>query len=279
MKANWIVILFIALINTSSRLRQRLWHWVYNKIASKDTSGKFVFMNYGYKDDDSLAPLSLKQEDEPFRYFIQLYHFVVKDINLENKDIMEVGCGRGGGGAFILRYKNPRSFVGIDLSETAIQWCQQHIPFKNATWVTGFADALPVADESIDVVVNVESSHCYPSMAKFLSEVKRTLRPNGYLAFCDLRRLSDIGNLEMAFTNSELEIIKHHDITPQVLNALNHISHERDDHITTVFPSLLRPAVRDFAAVKNTAVYNMLESGQMKYFFYLLQNKSASSQA
>lgn len=271
MKANWIAILFVTLTDTSSRLRQRLWRWVYNKIASRDKLGKFVFMNYGYQDKEDSKALLLKTEDEPFRYFIQLYNFVVKDINLQNKDIMEVGCGRGGGGAFLLRYKNPRSFIGVDLSEAAINWCKHHFQLNNARWTQGFADALPVADKSIDVVVNVESSHCYPSMEKFLREVKRTLRPNGYLAFCDLRRSTGIKKLDQAMTQSGLNVLKQQDITPQVLNALDHISHTRDDQINTVFPALFRPAIRDFAAVKDTTVYKMLQTDQMKYVFYLLQ--------
>lgn len=273
-KANWFVILFVALTDSSSRLRQRLWRWVYDKIASRDKSGKFVFMNYGYEDKDNTQSLNLSAEDEPFRYFIQLYNFVVKDINLQDKDIMEVGCGRGGGGSFMLRYKNPRSFMGIDLSESAINWCKQHFQFNNSSWTQGFADALPVADMSVDVIVNVESSHCYPSMEKFLSEVKRTLRPNGYLAFCDLRRSSGVENLDTVINKSGLDVIKHYEITPQVLNALDCISRTRDDQITSVFPALFRSAVRDFAAVKDTVVYQMLKTGQMKYFYYLLQKKN-----
>lgn len=274
MKANWIVILFVALTEASSRLRQRLWRWVYNNIASRDKTGQFVFMNYGYEDAGS-SKLLLKPEDEPFRYYIQLYHFVVNDIDLQDKDVMEVGCGRGGGGAFILRYKNPRTFTGIDLSKAAINWCKQHYQFANSNWMQGSADALPVADESMDVIVNVESSHCYPSMEKFLNEVIRTLRPNGYFAFCDLRRASDIESLDAAINNSGLAVIKHREITPQVLSALNHVSDSRDNQITTVFPAILRPAIRDFAAVKDTAIYKMLETGQMKYLFYLLQKNNS----
>src|SRR3990167_6331647 len=101
-KPNWIVILFVTLTDASSRLRQKLWRWVYDKIASRDKTGKFVFMNYGYNDNTEHPPLTLKPEDEPFRYFIQLYNRVVCDIDLQDKDIMEVGCGRCGGGSFIV---------------------------------------------------------------------------------------------------------------------------------------------------------------------------------
>jgi SAM-dependent methyltransferase len=151
MKASWVTLFFVGLADSSSRLRQKLWQWVYDKIAAKDTSGKFIFMNYGYEDDNSSVTLQLTAEDEPFRHFIQLYNFVVKEINLESKHIVEVGCGRGGGGSFLCRYKYPQSYTGIDLSETAINWCKQRLAFANASWLQGYADALPLADNSADM--------------------------------------------------------------------------------------------------------------------------------
>jgi ubiquinone/menaquinone biosynthesis C-methylase UbiE len=270
MQVNWIVAIFVSLTESSSRLRQILWRWVYNKIAFKDTSGKFVFMNYGYNDDKEEC-LSLNNQDEPFRYFIQLYNHVVKDIDLHNKNIIEVGCGRGGGGSFLLRYKNPLSYTGVDLSETAIEWCKRQFQFANAHWVQGIADALPIPDNSVDVVINVESSHCYPSMEKFIGEVKRVLSPNGYMAFCDIRRSSGIEALDKNINASGLRVLKRYEITSQVLDALDQVSSTRDSQISSVFPSIFRKAVRDFAAVKDTAVYNMLKNGQMQYLCYLLQ--------
>lgn len=270
MKTNLITAIFVMLTESSSRLRQTLWRAVYNKIASRDTSGKFVFMNYGYNNENEKS-LQLNNQDEPFRYFIQLYNHVVNDLDLNNKKIIEVGCGRGGGGSFLLRYKNLQSYTGIDLSEAAIEWCKLHYSFANAHWMQGFADKLPIPDESCDVVVNVESSHCYPSMEKFLDEVKRILKPDGYMAFCDLRRSSEIETLENNINKSGLSIIKRNEITSSVLDALDHVSQIRDAQIASVFPPLFRNALRDFAAVKNTGIYNMLKSGQMKYVSYLLK--------
>lgn len=270
MKVNWLVAIFVTLTESSSRLRQLLWRWVYNKIATKDISGKFVFMNYGYYDEKD-ERLTLKNQDEPFRYYIQLYNHVVKDIVLQDKKIIEVGCGRGGGGSFLLRYKNPQSYTGIDLSDTAIEWCKRHYQFNNANWLQGVADALPVADTSADVVINVESSHCYPSMEGFLSEVKRVLKPNGYMAFCDLRRSSGIETLDKNIHASGLRVLKRYEITTQVLHALDQISSTRDSQISLVIPSVFRKAFRDFAGVKDTTVYTMLKTGEMQYFCYLLQ--------
>jgi ubiquinone/menaquinone biosynthesis C-methylase UbiE len=270
MQVNWIVAIFVSLTDSSSHLRQILWRWVYNKIASRDVSGKFVFMNYGYNDDKE-EHFQLNNQDESSRYYIQLYNHIIKDIDLCDKNIIEVGCGRGGGGSFLLRYKNPLSYTGIDLSAAAIEWCKRQYQFTNAHWVQGLANALPVNDNSVDVVLNVESSHCYPSMNGFLREVKRVLRASGYMAFCDIRRSSGIETLDNNINASGLRVLKRYEITSKVLNALDQISPTRDSQITSVFPPIFQKAVRDFAAVKDTAVYNMLKNGQMQYLCYLLQ--------
>ena len=55
-------------------------------------------MNYGFIDDDKPT---LTSEDEPDRLFIQLYHMNIRDLELEGKEGLEVGSGRGGGAHWI----------------------------------------------------------------------------------------------------------------------------------------------------------------------------------
>ena len=57
------------------------------------------------------------------------------------------------------------------------------------------SDALCARDLSeslnpLDVVLNVESSHCYGSMPRFLAEVRRVLEPRGYFLHADFRARS-----------------------------------------------------------------------------------------
>ncbi len=81
----------------------------------------FSFLNYGYKPLDAEAKvLELQPSDESDRASIQLYNRVAGARDLRGKEILEVGCGRGGGSSFIARYLHPRSVTGIDLSERAI---------------------------------------------------------------------------------------------------------------------------------------------------------------
>ena len=267
---------FIALTEWSPRLRKLLWHWFYNKLAAKDTAGQLLFMNYGYikeGEQEGDFALALRSEDEPFRSTIQLYQHVIEDIGLQDKEVLEVGCGRGGGGSFLLRYHAPRFYTGVDLSESAIQWCKQHKQFSNALWLQGSAEALPVADANVDVVINVESSHCYPSMPRFLGEVMRTLRPGGYFAFCDVRTRAGAKQLEQDFAEAGLEVLKCQAITDEVLRALKLVSSQREQQIMSSVPRLLQPAFRDFAGMQDTGLYTMMLKGEAVYICCLLQKK------
>jgi ubiquinone/menaquinone biosynthesis C-methylase UbiE len=269
-KRSKIIKIFHVLIRLSPYLNLALIRWFYNQVAKKNNSEKNVFLNYGYHEDTSLA---LKQEDEPNRLFIQLYDHVVQSISLEDKDIVEVGCGQGAGGLFLWQYKKPRSYIGVDLSDKAIAFCQRNNPCTNLKWLQGHAEKIPIPDQSVDIVINIESSHFYPSMEQFLNEVKRILRPQGYLAFADLRPFLQVDSLDQCFDASGLQVLQRSDITPQVLASLTRLSDRRKAHINSVYPALWRRAKREMSAVKGSAVYNGFINGQQKYLCYLLQKQ------
>src|SRR5664279_3835476 len=56
-------------------------------------------------------------------------------------------------------------------------------PQENLTFIAAGAEAIPLADASIDLALMLKSLHHVPlsAMAQALSEVARVLRPGGYL--------------------------------------------------------------------------------------------------
>ncbi len=270
MKTNVLFKTYCFLTRLSPYLRLTFIRWIYNNYATKNDSEKNIFLNYGYYDEN---PLPLHPQDEPNRLFIQLYHRAVKDINLQNKDIVEVGCGQGAGGVFLMQYQHPRSYLGIDLSEKAIAFCQQHNQYATMQWMQGYADKLPIADESADVVINIESSHLYPSMKQFLNEVKRVLRPKGYMAFADLRSFLDVAILDHYFNDSGLMVLQRSDITHQVLESLTQLSDRRKAYINSNYSKLWRQSTREIFGVKGSSVYNGFINGQQRYLCYVLQKQ------
>jgi len=223
-------------------------------------------MNYGFAHGQGeVAGLELDSADEPFRYPIQLYHHVVQSIALEGKDVLEVGCGRGGGAAFLARYHRPGTLLGVDLSSEAIAWCRERHVLPGVAFREGQAEALPCSDSVADVVVNVESSHCYADMSGFLSEVARVLRPGGHFAFCDLRTAAGWERLRPEFDAAGLEILQEECINGPVVRALDLVFEERTRRIEERVPRFWRRLFRDFVGLKETAMYNMLRDGRMRY--------------
>ncbi len=244
-------------------LRPPLWRWWYDTLAKRDSHGELLFMNYGFA--DGRYGIELDQADEPFRYPIQLYHHVVQPLALEGKDVLEVGCGRGGGAAFLTRYRSPETLIGVDLSPEAIAWCRRHHVLEGVEFREGQAEALPCADSAVDVVVNVESSHCYRSMAGFLSEVARVLRPGGHFAFCDLRTAKGWDGLLPVFESAGLKIYREECINGPVVQALDSVFEGRGRQIEERVPKFWRRLLRDFVGLKESVMYNMLRDGRLRY--------------
>ena len=82
--------------------------------------------------------------------------------------------------------------IGVDFSDKAVNLCKKYYCVDGLSFVPGDAEHLPFDDDSFDAVVNVESSHCYGSMATFLAQVKRVLKPGGHFLFADFRTREQI---------------------------------------------------------------------------------------
>lgn len=146
-----------------------------NRLILQD-SPAFNFMNHGY---------SPAYEDYAEQYFsnqCSLYHHMLLGIPTENKRILEIGCGRGGGISTFSKY-NFASITGCDISAENIKFCKSQNSY--AEYIEADAIALPFENDKFDVVINVESSHCYEDKTKFLNEVCRVLTNDGVFLYTD----------------------------------------------------------------------------------------------
>jgi len=227
-------------------------------------------MNYGFADPDG-EPLPLTEADESDRYFIQLYHHVATAVDLSGTSILEVGSGRGGGASYVARCLGPASVTGLDYSAEAVAFCKEIHRAENLVFREGDAESLCFGDDAFDVVLNVESSHCYGSMDTFCREVFRVLKPGGFFTWADFREVGPAKKLESQFESAGFEITSQAEITPQVLHALDLISETKQDSINRMVPRVLRSAFRDFAGVKDSKVYTLFKDRHMVYSKFLLR--------
>jgi SAM-dependent methyltransferase len=210
---------------SSPRLRRLIWHHAYEHLNRLFARTDWHFLSYGYVSPDGAPiPLALDAEDEPDRPFVQLYHHVARSAGenaLVGRDVLEVSSGRGGGAAFMAKYMGSRLVIGMDRAEHAVRYSVSRHRRTNLAYCAGDAEALPFADARFDVVVNIESSHCYGSMVTFLREVRRVLRPGGAFGWADVRDTHERAALDAAFREAALPPELTEDITANVLASLD----------------------------------------------------------
>jgi ubiquinone/menaquinone biosynthesis C-methylase UbiE len=228
-------------------------------------------MNYGYHPLRESEKLPLEPEDESNRLCIQLYSYILQEIDMNGKRVLEVGSGRGGGADFIARTKNPARLIGLDYSSKAITLSQSFYDHPALSFVTGNSENLPFEPESFDIVYNIESSHCYGDMSAFISEVERVLKPGGYFCWADLRTPKDLDKDEELFESSSLTIVLKEEITPNVVKALELASETKEQAIQSHAPSFILGAFKEFAGIKDTKVFRAFQEGSLEYWHYRMQ--------
>lgn len=244
----------------------KLLYWYIDKL---DRHGHVIFMNYGYS--DPLETVILDPEDERNRYPVQLYHHLCKMTKLYGKDVVEVGCGRGGGIAYIARKYSPASMVGIDLGRDTIAFAKRHHKYSNLSFIVGNAEKISMKDSCCDIVLNVESSHRYRCVECFISEVKRILRPGGHLLLTDFRYDHEWPALIKLFMNSGLNIVQEKDITENILHSLDLDSERRISLVNRYTPGAMKKIVLNFAGSRGTETYSYFQTRIFSYKTILVQ--------
>eukprot|EP01156_Anaeramoeba_ignava_P011034 Anaeramoba_ignava/a481686_8.p1 GENE.a481686_8~~a481686_8.p1 ORF type:complete len:258 (-),score=25.15 a481686_8:20-793(-) len=244
----------------------------YSYVSSVDKNAEVTFMNYGFSRDNH--KIDLHKQDEPNRYSAQLYHHVASGAPIEGKDILEVGCGRGGGLSFVTRYFNPKSSTGLDLNKKAIDFCSSQYRDLGINFKQGNAENLPFEDNSFDIVINVESSHRYEQMNNFLAEVYRVLRPGGHFLFTDFRLDHELDELNQQFQDTKFKELHGEKITQDVVEALKLSSADRVKLIQKMAPRFLHKVSRNFAGIEGSPTYNRFANQEYEYLYHVLKKES-----
>ncbi|MFC2111213.1 class I SAM-dependent methyltransferase [Bacteroidota bacterium] len=244
----------------------RIW---YSYVSTVDKNAEVTFMNYGYSKDNH--KIKLDENDKKNRYSAQLYDYVATSIDIKGKDILEVGCGRGGGLSYINRYLLPNSSTGIDLNKKAIEFCTKNYPGERMKFLQSNAQNLSFQDNAFDVVINVESSHRYSQMDAFLNEVYRVLKPGGFFLLADFRYEIELENLNKQLENANFTFVKDEKITSNVLEALKLSSTERVELIKKIAPKIFQGIGKKFAATEGTKTFNKFATQEFEYVFYVLK--------
>ncbi|MFM7852271.1 MAG: class I SAM-dependent methyltransferase, partial [Flammeovirgaceae bacterium] len=166
----------------------------------------------------------------------------------------------------------PHSYIGLDLAPSAVDLANKIHQKPNLTFIQGSAEELPIENDRMDVVINVESCHCYGCVDKFLREVKRVLKPNGYLLLVDFR--NEVKNMELLqqqIKNSGLKLVLEENISNNVISAIEAENAAKVKRIEELVPKRWQKLFSDFAGVVGSRFYTTLKNGTRVYYRFVLQ--------
>jgi ubiquinone/menaquinone biosynthesis C-methylase UbiE len=252
-------------------IRRPLWQ-IWHKVMIKyDKDVTANYMNYGYQGLNGDPHLELQEKDEADRYCIQLYDHVVNRADLKNKEVLEVGAGRGGGASYIARYYKPKSYIGLDISGSIIDFCNAYYDVEGLSFKKGIAEDLPYEEASFDAVVNVESARCYRSLSTFFNEVHRVLRDDGRFLFTDMIRPKDVQGVKDRLAQCGFKTTHETNITANVIEALDRDTERRERLIRKKVPGFLVKSFDTFAGTKGSERYNAFANGTYQYWSFVLE--------
>ncbi len=254
-----------------NRLVSRFFYRIQTRLFATDD---VVFLNIGYEEDPPMG-LPLAESDETDRYYIQLYHRVAAQASIEGKQVLEVGCGHGGGASYLTRTLHPASYTGLDLNRDAMDFCRTRHVLPELNFMHGNAEKMPFSDCSFDAVINVESSAAYPHFDRFLTEVARVLRPGGHFLYTGLRPRADVDKWEAALAKSPMRMLSREDINAQVLCGLQRNS-PRTLELVGRMPPGLHGVGREYSGMEGTRFFRAIEREEYLYRIYCFTKDSVS---
>lgn len=183
----------------------------------------FIFMNDGYVPldihgypDTNLDYPKLNPLHARWKYQTYLYFELLRAANITTPlgDVLDIGCGRGGGLSVYRDYCNTTSLTGIDLNPNQIKFCKK--THQGISFLQGSAMSLPFSDNSFDIITNVESANYYIAYGDFVTGIARILKPNGLFLYADTFADDRLDQVIHAFTLVGLNVVKVVDITRNV---------------------------------------------------------------
>lgn len=107
-------------------------------------------------------------------------NYVKSNMELLDKEILNIGCGYGWFENFLLK-NNAKKIVGVDYDPILVEELKQHLSDPSLHLAVADALNLPFPDSSFDIVTSFEVIEHVPKgrEGKMLSEIYRVLKPGG----------------------------------------------------------------------------------------------------
>lgn len=231
--------------------------------------GRFAtFLNYGYVPHGSEQHAVIEPADAWNRNSIKLLLETVGRTAIREREVIDIGCGRGGNIAALSKYFKPLSIVGLDICPANIAYCNAKSRGSGALYLVGDAENIPFADESFDVVLNIESAHAYPNRSRFYEEVYRIMRAGGVFLYTELMPGDQVAQNVRLLEEAGLSVIRNQDVTLNVLLSCDENAKQRTGEqgiAGNVNAGTNIEDINDFIALPGSKKYEEMKAGTRQY--------------
>lgn len=267
----------------SPSLWQRLWRRPAFRRGFYELLGLFLARRRGFQmlncghDEPGYPHFPLPPEAEEERVGFQLYHRVAQSAPLTGRDVIEFGCGRGGGARFLAQSTLPRNYVATDASRLLIYAAKRLGTPAPLRFVVARAEQIPFATATFDIGISVEAVSPLGDKGAFLAGAARVLRPGGTLLVTDFfytreDSRSSVAGFRALVAASPFEVVREEDWTAQAVRALEEDSPRRLAAIARL-PRLWRRIALAFAGTTDSPLYQQLRDGRARHLHFVLEKE------
>lgn len=135
-------------------------------------------------------------------------------IHLENKKILDCGCGAGEYVIELMKFKNTEVY-GIEFNDEKVRNYKNLYP-SNSGVIQGDIQNMPYENSAFDLVILNEVLEHIPDQKKGLSEIYRVLKPSGHLIVFSPNRFYPFETHGVYLKNSKMKISKAFPFIPYI---------------------------------------------------------------
>lgn len=124
---------------------------------------------------------------------------------IAGKTILDIASGEGYGSALLAQVAG--AVTGVDVDQAAVAHAsEKYARQTNLRYLHGSCTAIPLPDETVDIVTSFETIEHHDQHEEMMQEIKRVLKPGGLLIISSPNKLvySDLRNSQNPFHVKEL---------------------------------------------------------------------------
>lgn len=142
-----------------------------------------------------------------------LHRYAMASMLIEGKVVADIASGEGYGSSILS--KTAAKVIGIDIDAKSVALAKGKYKSANLEFREGRADAMPLDDHSIDVLVSFETIEHHDKHEQMFAEIKRVLKPGGVMIMSspDKKYYTDVPQKNNPFHIKELYLEEFESLT------------------------------------------------------------------